>query len=321
MILSRIAAGISAAALTICSAAIVSAQGYPTKPIRIVAHGAGGAGDITARMVAKGLSGSLRQEVIVDNRGTGVIPGGIVARAAPDGYTVLVAGTVIWLTQFMQDNPPFLPFRDFSPISLLVTTPNILVVHPSLPVKTVKEFVALAKRRPGDLNYASTGTGSSLHLAGALFESMTGVNMVRISYRRSAEAFTDLMSGRVQVMFPTAPPALPHIKTGKMKALAIGTAEPSALAPGLITMAAAGLPGYAAESILGMFAPAGTPAPVITTLNQEIVRFLSEPGVKNRLLNAGLEMVGSTPDQFAEKIKDEMKRMGKVIKEAGIRTD
>ena len=321
MFLSRIAVWMSALGLTISCAGMVAAQVYPSKTIRIVAHGAGGAGDITARMIAKGLSASLGQEVTVDNRGTGVIPGGIVARAAPDGYTLLVAGTVIWLTQFMRKDPPFLPFKDFSPISLLVTTPNILVVHPSLPVKSVKEFIALAKNRPGELNYASTGTGSSLHLAGALFEAMTGVNMVRVAYRRSAEAFTDLMSGRVQVMFPTAPPALPYIKSGKMRALAIGSAEPSALAPGLVTMAASGLPGYEAESILGMFAPAGTPATIINRLNQETVRFLNRADVKERLLNVGLEMVGSSPEQFAGKIRSEMARMGKVIRDAGIRAD
>jgi len=305
----------------LASVSIASAQTYPSKPIRIVAHGAGGSGDIIARQLARGLSAALHQDVIVDNRGTGVIPSGIVARAAPDGYTLLVAGTVVWLTQFMQKNPPFLPFKDFSAISLLVTTPNILVVHPTLPVNSVKELVALAKRRPGDLNYASTGVGSSLHLAGALFESMTGVKMVRISYKRSAEAFTDLMSGRVQVMFPTAPPALPNIKTGKMRALAIGSDGPSALAPGLITISEAGLPGYAAESILGLFAPAGTPAPVVDRLNREAVQFLNSPGIKEALLKVGLETVGSSPEGFNKKMREEMDRMGKVIKEAGIRAD
>ena len=303
------------------NAQLVTAQSFPTRPIRIVASGVGGGGDFTARLLANGLSPRLHQPVIVDNRPGGLVPGEIVAKAQPDGHTLMFVGVVIWLSPYMRDSMPFDPVRDFAPITLAVTIPNVLVVHPSVGVKTVREFIALAKQKPGALNYAVSGAGNSNHLAGELFKSMTGVNLVQVSYRGATLALNDLLSGRVQAMFATASVAKPHVASGKLTALAITSAKPSALMPGLPTVAASGVPGYESASTLGAFAPAATPAPIAKVLNREVVEVLNEPDTKQRLFTAGIDVVGSTPEQFAAAIKGDMARIGKVIRQAGIRVE
>lgn len=303
------------------SAATVSAQKFPTKPIRLVASGIGGAGDFTARLIANGLTPRLGQQVIVDNRPGGLVPGEIVAKAQPDGHTLMFVGLVIWLSPFMRDTMPFDPVRDFAPVTLAVTVPNVLVVHPSLRVKTVQELIALAKQKPGALNYAVSGVGNSNHLAGELFKTMAGVNLVQVNYRGAPLALNDLLSGRVEVMFATATAAAPHVASGKLTALAVTSAQPTALFPGVPTIAASGVPGYESGATLGAFAPAATPAAIINLLNTEIVQVLNAPEAKDRLFKAGIEVVGSSPAQFAAAIKADMARLGKVIRQAGMRTD
>ncbi len=250
----------------VAGAGVASGQHYPNKPVRMVTAEVGAAGDFVARLVAPGLSDSLGQQVIVENRGgSGVIPIGIVAKALPDGYTLLVFGSTLWLLPFIQD-VPYNPVRDFSPITLAVTTPLLLVVHPSLPVKSIAELIAWAKAKPGELNYASGISGSATHLPAELFKAMAGVNIVRIAYKGGAPALSALIGGEVQVMFATASGAGPHVNSGRLRALAVTSAQPSALFPDLPTVAAAGLPGYDAASIMCIFAPAKTPAALIDRL-------------------------------------------------------
>jgi tripartite-type tricarboxylate transporter receptor subunit TctC len=291
------------------------------KPIRLIASGVGGGGDFTARLLATGLTTNLGQQVIVDNRPGGLVPGEIVAKAEPDGHTLMLAGIVIWLSPFMRSKMPFDPIRDFAPVTLAVRIPNVLVVHPGLHVKTVAELITLAKQKPGALNYATSGSGNSNHIAGELFKSMAGLDIVRVNYRGAALALNDLLSGRVQLMFATVTAAAPHLSSGRLTAIAITSAEPSALMPKLPTVAASGLPGYESGSTLGVFAPAATPTAIVDSLNKEIVRVLHTPEAKARLFRAGMEVVGSSPAQFAAAIKADMAHTGKIIREAGIRTD
>ncbi|MBI4191894.1 MAG: tripartite tricarboxylate transporter substrate binding protein [Betaproteobacteria bacterium] len=311
--------------ITLCNipAGAPLAQDYPSKPIRIVTGTPGSGADVTARLIAQGISGGLGQQVIVENRGggSGIVAGETVANAAPNGYTLLLFSSPIWLLHFMQDNVPYDPVTAFSPITLAVSSPNILVVHPSLPVRSVRDLIALAKARPGELNYASGGTGSPSHLSTELFKSMADVNMVRIPYTGTGPALNAVIGGEAQLMFPTAPSGMPHVRSGRLRALAVTSARSSALAAGLPTVAASGMPGYESEAVFGMFAPAKTPAAIVNRLNQEIVRALNNPNLKERFFNAGTEVVGSSPEAFTAFLKSDMAKMGKVIKNAGIRAN
>ena len=297
---------------------VVSGQTYPSKPIRIVTGSVGSSGDFTARLIAHGLSGPLGQQVIVENRAAGLILITTAAKAPPDGYTLLLYTNGLWITPLIE-NVPWDPVQDFLPIILTSRTPGIVVVHPSLPVKSVKELIALAKAKPGELNYAAAGVGGATHLSVELFKAMAGVDIAYIPYKGSGLAIIDLISGQVQLMFATAGSVTQHIKSGRLKALAVTSARPSELVPGLPTVAAGGVPGYESVSIFGAFAPARTPAPIINRLNQEILLLLNRAEVKEKFLNAGVETVGSSPEQFAATIKSEVARLGKVIKDAGIR--
>jgi tripartite-type tricarboxylate transporter receptor subunit TctC len=323
--LPRSPAGKFLVALLVLSAGMVSAQsasagsgpGYPNKPVRIVTVAPGGTPDLISRLISQGIAGSLGQPVIVDNR-TGFIGIELVSRAAPDGYTLAVNGQNLWILPFLQPNISYDPMRDFAPIALVTRAPNVLVVHPSVPVKSVDELIALAKSRPGELNCGTGGPGSSNHLSFELFKAMTGVNMVLVNYKGMGPSITGLLGGEVQLMFAGLGPAAPHIKSGKLKALAVTTAQPSALTPGLPPLAKF-LPGYDSAVLTGMFAPAGTSAAIIHRLNQEVVRLLDRADVKERLTNVGIEGIGSSPAEFAAIIKADMARMGKVIRDAGIR--
>ncbi len=317
----RIVAGMILVAL-IMATGVVYGQNYPTRPIRIVTSLAGGGNDLAARFIAQGMvaGGSLGQNVIVENRATNVI-GEVVARASPDGYTLILGGGALWLAPFLRDNLRYDPIKDFTPISLAVSTPNVLVVHPSLPTNSVKEFIALAKAKPGVLNYAISGVGTINHLAAELFRSMAGVDIVRVGYSGSGAAVVDLVGGRVQCMFASASSVAVHIKSDRLRALAVTSAQPSIALPGVPTIASSGLPGYEAVSMFGLFAPTKTPDTSITRLNQEIERALNRPDTKEKLLNLGMEPVGGTPAQLATAVKSEMARMGKVIKDAGIRDE
>jgi tripartite-type tricarboxylate transporter receptor subunit TctC len=297
------------------------AQTFPSKPIRLLAAEPGGGADIVGRLVAPGLSSNMGQQIVIDNRPAGVIPGQIVAKAPPDGYTLLVSSGILWLMAFMRDSMPFDPVKDFAPITVTNRAPNILVVHPTLPANSVKDLIALAKAKQGQLNYASGATGSSSQIAAELFKSMTGTSMVRIPYKGNGPAMTALLAGDVNLMFPSAAAVAPHMKSGKVRVLAVTSLEPSALFPGLPTVAASGLPGYESATVTGIWAPAHTPAAVINKLNAEIVRVLNTAQVKERFMSAGSEIVGNTPSQFAAFIKHDMATTGKVIKDAGIREE
>ena len=296
------------------------AQDYPTKPIRIVTSGLGGSNDIAARLIAQGFTVSMGQQVVVDNRGSGVIPGQTVSQAPPDGYTLLVAGGSFTIGPLLQKTP-YDVVRDFSPISLVAMQPNVLVVHPSMPAKSAKDLIALAKARPGELNYGSLGTGSSPHLAAELLKSMAGINIVRVNYKNSATYFTDLIGGHLHFLIGTASSVTPYAKSGRVRALAVTSAQPSTLVPGLPTLASSGLPGYEYVTVTGFYAPTKTPAAVVNRLNQETLRFLSAPDVKEKFFNIGVEVVGSSPETLAATIKAEITRMDKVIREAGIRVE
>ena len=299
-------------------AATATAQQYPVKPVRIVTTVTGGSQDLTARLIAPKLAERLGQQVIVDNRG-GIISMELVAKAPADGYTLLLASASLWTSQFLRDDVPWDAMRDYSPISLLVTSPNVLVVHPSLPVKSVRELVALSRAKAGELNYSSGQSGASSHIAGELFKALAGVDIVRVAYKGQGPAMLALITGETQVSFPNAAAATPFMKSGKVRALAVTTAQPSALAPGLPTMAAAGLPGYESKAVLGLFAPARTPAPIIEQLSLETGRALNNADVKQRFFETGAEVVASSPAELTAAMKSEMATTGKLIKGAGIR--
>jgi tripartite-type tricarboxylate transporter receptor subunit TctC len=296
------------------------AQGFPSKTVRIVTSAAGGNFDMVARTLATGMTGPLGQPVVVDNRG-GVVAIETVAKAPADGYTLLLSGTTVWLSPFMRKNVSWDPVADFAPVTLAVSAPNVLVVHPSLPVKTVDDLIALARAKPGVLNVGSTTPGGSIHLAAELFDVMAHVDIVRVSFRGEAAALTTLMSGGIHLMFANVSSGSSHIKSGRLRGIAVTSAQPSPLLPALPSIARAGLPGYEFVSITAVFAPARTPAEVIGRLNAEMVRVLATREVRERLFNAGVETVGSSPEQLGATVKSEMARMGTVIRKAGISLD
>ena len=318
MLIRRYIAGIFS--VNLLGAVMVHGQDYPSKPIRIITGGATGTVGFTSRLIAQGISGPLGQQVVVDSRGSGVIIPEIVSKAPPDGYTLLVSGSALWLGPLMQ-TMPYDPVRDLSPISSVSRAPLLLVVTPSLPVSSVKELIALARAKPGELNYASNQLGGATHLAAELFKAMAGVNIVNILYKSDSQLLTDLFGGRVQLTFRGPALVIPQVKSGKLTALAVTSAEPSTLVPGLPTVAASGLPGYESVTIYAVFAPAKTPEAIIKRLNQEIVRFLKTTEAREQFFNSGVETIGSSPEELAATMKSEMTRAGKVIKDAGIKAE
>jgi tripartite-type tricarboxylate transporter receptor subunit TctC len=284
----------------------------------------GGGTDIVGRVVAQKLSETLGQQVVVDNRGgaTGSIGAELVAKSAPDGYTILMGNIAPnSINVSLQPKLPYDPVADFAPVSLVAATPNILVVHPSLPVATVKELVALAKKRPGELNYPSAGVGSSSHLAGELLAILTGIKIVHIPYKGGGPAMIDTISGEMQMMFATMPAAMPHVKSERVRPVAVTTVRRSQTLPNLPTIAETGVKGYEASTWYGVLAPTKTPRTVIERLHGEIVKMLSAPDIRERLTAQGYEPVGSTPEEFASYIKSEIAKWGKVIRTAGIKAD
>ena len=293
------------------------AQTYPSKPLRIITAEAGGGSDFATRLLAGPLAAALGQQVLVDNRG--LLAAEVAARAPADGYTLLLSGATLWLQVYLREKVPY-QMSDFAPVSLATRAPNILVTHPQVPAKSVQALIALAKARPGELNYATSGNGNSVHLAGEMFRLMTGVDSVRVNYRGAARALTDLSAGQVQLMFGVPGSVSPHVKAGRLAALAVTSAEPSPLAPGL-PLVAATVPGYESVSYLAMFAPTGTPAAVAARLNDEVVRVLRRPEVREKFLISGIEPATGTPEQLASLVRADMNKMGPMIKAAGIRTD
>ena len=318
MLVPRFAVGMFSISAMFLGVDAAFSQAYPNKPIRVTTTESGGGSDIVARQIAQGITGPLGQPVIVENRGGGAtISGEILAKATPDGYTLMVAAGTLWIGTLLRKTS-YDPIKDFAPITLAASTPNILVVHPSV-AGSVKELITLAKSRPGQLNYGSGATGASSHLAAELFKSMAGVNIVRIPYKGSGPAVTAVIGNEVQMMFPNGSLVITHIKTGRLRGLAVTSAEASAVLPELPTVAASGLPGYESELHTGLFAPAKTPLAIIRRLNQDTVRFLRTPEARDWFLKSGgSEVVAGTPEQFGAKIKSEMVRLGKVIRDAGI---
>jgi tripartite-type tricarboxylate transporter receptor subunit TctC len=304
------------AALFLCGTAF--AQEFPARLIRIVTSPPGGNNDFSARLIMKGLTEKAGWQVVVDNRATLVAPE-VVARSLPDGYTLLFGGGS-FISGSLLEKLSYDPLRDFTAVSITHRQPNVLVVHPSVPAKSVKELIALAKARPRALNYGSAGAGSTNHLAMELFNVMAGVKTVRINYKGVGPAVNALASGEVHLMIVNLPAVSGYIESGRLRQLAITSTEPSPLRPGLPTMAAAGVPGFESVLISGVFAPVATPAPAVNRLNQEIVRAINLPEIKEKFLALGIETVGSSPQQATAAIKSEIAKVGRLIKEAGIHT-
>ncbi|MFN7088041.1 MAG: tripartite tricarboxylate transporter substrate binding protein [Burkholderiales bacterium] len=306
------------------AAAAAQAAQYPVKPIRIVVpQSAGGSTDLTARLVAQKLAEALGQPVVVDNRpGAGSIIGtDLVAKAAPDGYTLLVVASSITINPSLHRKLPFDPIRDLAPITQLSAFPNMLVVHPAVAVKTVQDLIALARAKPGQIDYGSSGTGTGTHLSAELFKSMTGVAMVHVPYKGGGPAVTALLGGQVQLNFATIPSVLPHVRAGKLRAVAVTTLKRSPAAPEVPTIAESGVPGYDHGPWNGMLAPAKTPRAVIARLNAEVARIVHLPEARAVLVHEGAEPVGNAAEEFAATIRTETAKWAKVIQAAGIKAD
>ena len=297
-----------------------SGQAYPNKPIRVITSEAGGGNDFSAREIARGISGPLGRPVTVENRQAGVVPGEIVSKAPPDGHTLLVYNNTVWIGPLLQ-SASYDAVKDFAPIVEAARTPNVLMVNSSSPATSVAELIALAKARPGALRYGVSGNGAANHMAGELFGAMAGIRIVHVVFKGAGASIKALLDDEMQLMFLIPVSAKALVKSGKMRALGVTSAAPSALMPGVPPVADSGLPGYESIVIFGAFAPAATPRNVIDRLNSEIVRFLTRPEVKERLFNFGLEIDGGSPEQFFVTVRSELLRMGKVIKDAGIRVE
>jgi tripartite-type tricarboxylate transporter receptor subunit TctC len=313
-----------AASLIAGNAAAADTAQFPVKPIRIVVpFGAGSNTDVLARTVAVRMTEHWNQQVVVDNRpgAGGNIGTDLVAKAPPDGYTIVLgAASVLAINQSLYSQMPYDSNTAFAPITNMVKTTNVLIVAPSLPVKSVQELIAYGKANPGKLTYASAGAGGTIHLSGELFKSMTGITMEHIAYKSSPLAHIDMIAGQVHVMFDAMPTALPQIKAGRLRAVAVTTAKRSPQMPELPTVGET-VPGFEATGWFGYAAPARTPKEVVAALNKEIVRILALPDVRERLIAQGAEPVGDTPEQFAQYIKSEAAKWGKVIKTLNLKID
>jgi tripartite-type tricarboxylate transporter receptor subunit TctC len=317
----RWSAGFLVLAISACAWA---QKGYPEKTIRVVSgYQAGGGSDFVTRVAAQKLGELMATTVIVENR-----PGGgtniaaeYVARAAPDGYTLFVGGSANTANMTLYRKPGYDIVRDFAPITQLTVAPNILVLHPSVPARSLQELIALARKNPGRLTYASAGVASSNHFSGALLSSMAKIDMVHVPYKGGAGAIVDLVAGHVSMYFSTLQTALPHIRSGKVRGIAVTTAQRSQAAPEFPTFSESGLPGYEMGAWHMLLAPAGTPREIITRLHAEAVRGLSQPDAKERLMSQGFDVIGSTPQALAEYIATDVARSAKIVKETNMRVD
>ena len=309
-------------ALALC-AGLAQAQSYPMKPIRcVVPYPAGGPTDIIGRAIGQKLGESLGQPIIIDNRGgaAGTIGSDYVARAPADGYTLLwgTPGTH-GIAPSIYPKLPYDPLKDFAHITLIALGTNLMVVHPSVPAHSVKEFIALAKSRPGKLNFGSAGSGATSHMAGEMLKVMAGIDMLHVPFKGAAPAIVALMGGEVDLAILDTPPLLPHIRSGKLRALAAASEKRSRVLPQLPTLAESGLPGYHASSWHGMFAPAGTPRDIVNKLHTEVAHIVKQPDVTERLYAQGVEPVANTPTEFVEFIKSEITRWARVAKLAKVK--
>jgi tripartite-type tricarboxylate transporter receptor subunit TctC len=320
-----LAAAAAAGALSLAPLAAQAQAAFPSKSLTIVVpFSAGGTTDILARVIGQYMSKDLGKPVVVDNRAGagGNIGAQMVARAAPDGYTILM-GTVGThaINQSLYKKMAFDPIKDFAPLTRVALVPNLLVANPSQPFKNVKELIAYAKANPGKVTFGSSGNGSSIHLSGELFQHMAGVEMQHVPYRGSAPAVTDLLGGQIAVMFDNMPSAIGHVKSGKLRPLAVTTPKRSPALPDVPTIAEAGVPGYGATSWFGLLAPANTPAPVMAKLHASILKALADPEVKKKMAEQGAEPYGEKPEQFAAFIRSETEKWGKTVKQSGATAD
>jgi tripartite-type tricarboxylate transporter receptor subunit TctC len=300
------------------------AQTYPTKPIRfIVPFAPGGGNDVVARLIGGRLAEAWAQQVVIDNRpgAGGNIAAELVARANPDGYTIFLFNSANAIAPGLYKALPYHPIRDFDPVILIATSPFALVVHPSTPAQSIKELIAVAKAKPKTLTYASGGNGSSTHLAGEHFRQMAGIDIVHVPYKGAGPAFVDLISGQVSMYFASIPPALPQIRAGRVRALAVTSDRRTSLMPELPTVAEAGLPGYQSGASYGIVVPARTPAAIVQKLNEEVARVLGDTEVRSRLTSQGMEIAAGTPQDFARFMKAEIAMWAKVIKTSGARVE
>ncbi len=301
----------------------VAAQDWPTRPIRmLVPVPAGGTPDVVARMLRPGLSAHFGQQIVVDNRGGVGIGAETAARAAPDGYTIFFTSPgPVTILPHLQKEIAYSPLKDFAPVSLVASGPYLLITHPSVPAKTVKELIALAKAEPGKLNYASAGNGTGNHLAMEVFKSMAGVNITHVPYKGAPQAIIDLMSGSINLMFNSIPPVIQHIKAGRLRVLGISSAKRSPQLPDVPSVAEAGVPGYDVINWFGLLVPVATPKPIIAKLHEAIVKVLATPEVKSQLETQGYDPVGNTPAEFGKFIREESDRYAKVVKASGAKVD
>jgi tripartite-type tricarboxylate transporter receptor subunit TctC len=315
---------LAVAAAAMVLAPVATAQNYPVRAIRLVVHSSpGGSSDILGRMIAQRLTESLGQQVVVENRAgaSGIIGVEVAVKAPPDGYTILISQTSLAINPSMFAKMPYNALRDLAPITQIVDGPNVMTVHPSVPAKSVKQLIALAKSRPEGLIIGSPGQGTSPHLSAELFNSMAGVKIAQVQYKGAGMAIVGLLSGEVSVMFPTTPTVIGYLKTGRLRALGVTTAKRTQALPDVPTISEAGLPGYESTQWFGILAPAATPRPIIDRLNQEIVRIMQAPAMKQRLANDGMEVVAGTPEQFGAHIKAETEKWAKVIKAMGLKPE
>ena len=302
----------------------VFAQSFPNRPIRmLVGFAAGGFADVLGRIVAPKLSDSLGQQVLIENRpGAGSnIAAELVAKAPSDGYTLFMYSSVNAVNVTLYSKLSYDTVKDFAPVALFASMANILVVHPSVPAHSVKELIALAKSKPGQLNFASSGHGATQHLSGQLFKTMAGIDIVHVPDKGSVPAMTALLSGEIPMMFNVMSTVLPQLKAGKVRALAVSSAKRSPFVPDLPSVSEAGLPGFEYISYLGLLAPAGTPKEVVTKLNTEVAKVLGMPDIKERFFNNGAEIIISTPEQFLALIKEEVVKQGQLVRESGARVE
>lgn len=305
-------------------ASVAQAQSYPTRPIRmVVGFAAGGAPDIIGRVIGERMHQRLGQPVIVDNRpgATGNIGAEIVAKATPDGYSLFMATLSVAISPSFYRKLPFDPAKSFSPVSMVASVPLLLVVHPSLPAKSVKELIALGRAQPGKFNYASVGNGSPQHLSAELFKSVAGVNLVHVPYKGGGQATAAVLSGEAHLFFAGMPPALPHVKAGRLRALAVSTARRSPSALEVPTVSEAGLPGFEADNWNALLAPRGTPKAIVDRLNLELQKLLKLSGIQEQFIKIGAEAVHSAPAALARRIEEEIRKWGKVAREAGVKPE
>ncbi|TAK68812.1 MAG: tripartite tricarboxylate transporter substrate binding protein [Betaproteobacteria bacterium] len=307
-------------------AGVAMAQTYPDKPIRvIIPSSAGGIIDVLPRALFQKMSESLRQQIVVDNRpgAAGIIGSEMAAKAAPDGYTLLVVATAHAINPGLYPKLPYDTAKDFTPITMVARIPLLLVTHPSLPVNNVRELVALAKAKPGQLFFASAGNGQGSHLAGEMFKSLAGIDLTHVPYKGAAPGLADVLAGQVPIMFSDPVSPMPHIKAGKLKLLAVGTPKRSAAVPDVPTMMEAGVPGYDAYAWLGIIGPAGLPKEIAAKLHEEIIKAMHAPGVKERFFDpsSGFEIIGTNPEQSAAFIRAEIAKWAPVVKASGAKAD